>query len=259
MPDNDPTVRKIMIEDPRRILPQAPVARAAQIMVQSGIRHLVVTESDGEVVGVLSERQVLKHFSPWLSEVNDGCQPQGSIPRCQVQEIMAQPPVTVTADTSIRAAAVLLASKKIGCLPVVERCNRLIGLTTSVDVLKFIGRHDLPESEERFEIFRLPAFLSKDSEFTIPAGYFPQKKPQEELFAVLAYAPKSKRIGVRLLTNSQEDEDFIGARPATFTDKYVVIPAEDFLKHHNLNIRGALEVSENDQAGYLVLSPMLEP
>lgn len=260
MANDEWTVRRMMIEDVRTVLSEAPAVRAAQIMVQSRIRHLVVTETGGEVVGVVSERQILKHFSPWLSEVAPSAEVQTPFPRCQVRDIMAQPPITIRANTSIRAAAGIFAAKKIGCLPVVQGRNHLVGLVTAVDVLKFVGRHHLPEAEEQFAVFRPPAFLSKDMKLTVPAGYFPEQDPQKEVSVILAYARSSKRIGVKLLTRgAQEGEDLLGARPATFSDKYLAIPAEDFLKHHNLNIRGSLEVVQNKDTGYLVLSPILKP
>lgn len=255
----DPMIRKIMIQNVRTVLPEAPAVRAAQVMVQCRIRHLIVTKSDGEVVGVLSERQVLKHFSPWLSKVHGESRAKTAPPRCEVREIMAEPPITVIADTSIREAANILASKRIGCLPVVEDRNRLIGLLTAVDLLRFFGGNYSSQPQEEFHVFTPPAFLSEDGKLTMPLGYFPEKEPAEEVLAVLAYAPRSKRIGVKLFTRGQEGEDLRGARATTLTDKYVVIPAEDFLKHHNLNIRGSLEVTENKETGYFFLSPVLKP
>ena len=253
------TVQRIVIEHGRSILPQAPLIRAAQIMAEHSIRHLVVTETDREVVGVLSERQILKHFSPWLSQINDEGQPKSAFPRCDVKDIMARPPITVTINTSIRTAASILASKKIGCLPVVQGHNSMIGLVTATDLLKFVAGNHLPEVDEGFQVFRPPAFLKEDGELTVPTGYFPETEPEQEVLAVLAYAKDSKRIGVKLCQRGDEGLQLDGARTATVTNKYVAIPAADFLKHHNLNIRGSLDVSNDSGTGYLVLSPVLKP
>lgn len=259
MDDVDWTVRKIMIGNVRTVLPQAPTVRAAQILVQCRIRHLVVAESDGEVVGVLSERQVLKHFSPWLTGVSVETRPETPPPRCEVREVMAHPPITVRPETSLRTAADILASKKIGCLPVVEEGRRLVGLLTAVDLLRFFGRSYAPQPQEEFHVFAPPAFFSENGNLTMPVGYFPERHSAAEVLAVLAYAPKGKRIGVRLFERGEEGQDLGGARPAMVTDKYVVIPAEDFVKHYNLNVRGPFEVAKNAQTGYLVLSPVLKP
>ncbi len=259
MASEDLTVRGIMVEDVITVLSKGLAVLAAQTMVRNRVRHLVVTESHGEVVGVLSERQVLKHFSAWLTKVGEGSEVQTLLPRCEVREIMAKPPITVTEGTSIDAAAAILASNKIGCLPVVRDGNRLVGLVTAVDVLKFIGRGHVPEPEEEFEPFRPPAFLSEDGKLTVPAGYFSQEKSEEKILVLLAYSPRSKRISVKLLAREQQGQDLLGARPATLTDKYLAIPAKDFLEHHNLNIRGLLTVAENKETGCLILSPVLKP
>ena len=261
MAEVDPTVRAIMIENPRTVLPQAPAVRAAQIMVQSRIRHLIVAENHEEVVGVLSERQILKHFSPWLAEMSEGERSRTAPPRCEAQEIMATPPITATIDTSIRAAAAVLASKKLGCLPVVGNHNHLVGLVTSVDVLRYIGRDQVPRPGDEFRVFRPSAFLGKDGRLTVPVGYFPKLKADEEILAVLAFAARSKRIGVKLFPRGDEAkaEELYGARPATVSDKYVAIPAEDFLNHYGLDIRGPLEVTEDRETGYFILSPVLSP
>lgn len=255
----DLTVRKIMIEGARTILPDAPAVQAAQVMVQSRIRHLVVAETDTEVVGVISERQILKHFSPWLSKWHEDIESGAPFPRCTVRDFMSQPAVTVSMDTSIRSAAAIMASKKIGCLPLVRGRKKMAGLVTATDVLKFVGADRLPGPEEELQVFQPPAFVTDKGDITVPVGYFREMEPEKEVLVVLAYAKQSRRIGVRLSQREKEGADLFGSRPATLTDKYLAIPAADFLKHHNLNIRGALEVSEDNRSGYLLLSPVLKP
>jgi CBS domain-containing membrane protein len=259
MRDDDPCVREIMIEHPRTIVPQAPAIRAAQMMVQHRIRHLVVAERHEEVVGVISERQILKHFSPWLSDLTVVNDVQKPFPRCEVREIMSPSPVTVTASASIRSAAALMAARKIGCLPVVNPPTRLVGLVTAVDVLKFIGCNRLPDRQEDFSVFSPPAFLTDSGDLTVPLGYFSELGQGEEVLAVLAYAARTKRIGIKVFARGEEGLGMLGARPATLTDKYLTIPAKDFIDHYNLHLRGPLDVSENKQTGYLVLSPVLKP
>ena len=135
----------------------------------------------------------------------------------------------------------------------------MAGLVTATDLLKYVGANCLPEPEEELQVFRPPAFVTEKGEITVPFGYFPEIEPEKEVLAVLAYAKRSKRIGVRLSQREKKEAGLFGARPATITDKYLVVPAADFIKHHNLNIRGSLEVSEDHGSGYLLLSPVLKP
>jgi CBS domain-containing protein len=259
MASDDPTILEIMIKEPRTVLSQSPPIQAAQTMVEFRIRHLVVTETDGEVVGVISERQILRHFSPWLSKAGIGNEFNLPFPRSNVQDIMAQPPVTIGLDTSIRAAAAIMASRKIGCLPVVQGHMKMAGLVTATDLLKFVGANHLPDLADDFHVFRPPALLKKDGNLTVPLGYLPEIDPEQEVFAVLAYAADSNRIGIKFCAKDEEGAGLLGARLATVTDEYVAVPVDDFIEHHNLDIYGSLEVSDRDGTGYLVLSPVLKP
>ncbi len=52
-----------------------------------------------------------------------------------MKEIMTYPVVTVAPDTSAAAAADLIITKGIGCLPVVDN-HQLIGMVTKTDLLR---------------------------------------------------------------------------------------------------------------------------
>ena len=124
-----------MSQDVVAVPAEMPALRAAQRMVEKGIRHLVVTDCFGKIVGMLSERDVVKHLSPWLSRLNPHISVDAPAPRCDVQEIMIQRPITVTPDTTLSSAASLLGKRKLGCLPVVDHHDRPVGLLSVVDML----------------------------------------------------------------------------------------------------------------------------
>ena len=54
---------------------------------------------------------------------------------------MSSPPIVIDPEASVEEAALVMAERKIGCLPVVEG-GRLIGMLTETDVLRyFAGVH----------------------------------------------------------------------------------------------------------------------
>lgn len=127
------TVDSIMTRAPRTVDRNQSLESADRLVAGSHIRHLPVV--DGErVVGVLSQRDLFQAaLSRALGYGSVGrARLLGSIP---VKEVMSEPVVTVEADTSIRDAARLMLSRKIGCLPVVER-GALVGLVTESDVVR---------------------------------------------------------------------------------------------------------------------------
>lgn len=97
--------------------------RAARLMLAHGIRHLPVLEADGRLVGLLSERDVL------------GVRGYGVIAmQSAVRTAMATPVETARADAPLEEVAERLATRRIGCLPLVDG-DRLVGILTTTDLL----------------------------------------------------------------------------------------------------------------------------
>jgi CBS domain-containing protein len=125
--DSIMTTRLVTIDE------RANIARALSILAQHRIRHLVVLDERGQVVGLFSERDLLKHIA-----MNAGGQGQQAV-RCLVKDLMIKRPFTVQPNTPIQEAAKMMAKLKIGCLPVVGKDEQRLGIITTSDVLKFFG------------------------------------------------------------------------------------------------------------------------
>jgi CBS domain-containing protein len=127
------TVSEIMTRAPRTVDRNQGLDVADQMVAGSHIRHLPVMDGT-RVVGVLSQRDL---FQAALSQALG----YGTVGRTRllksipVKEVMSEPVVTIEADTAIADAARLMVSRKIGCLPVVER-GALVGLVTESDVVR---------------------------------------------------------------------------------------------------------------------------
>jgi CBS domain-containing protein len=98
------------------------LAVAAQIMRWAGVRHLPVLD-DGTVVGVLTERDLLRHRAEAGREDGD-----------PVRSYMTAPPELIGPDDDVASACAQLVARRIGCLPVVDG-GRLIGIVTTTDVV----------------------------------------------------------------------------------------------------------------------------
>jgi CBS domain-containing protein len=95
-----------------------PVEEAARILTEKRITGAPVVGPDGEVVGIVSEIDVVTKRGE------------------RVGEIMSPNVISVTEDTGIVEAAQLLAGERIRRLPVLQR-GRLVGLLSRSDVLGF--------------------------------------------------------------------------------------------------------------------------
>ena len=135
------TVRDIMTERPRTVTPDTPIRDAARDMVRAGIGALPVVEDDGLVVGLLSERELMRHL---LSGYLQGGStqrptPAGSNARRSVRDVMTRQVICVSPEQPLAEIASLMINKDVERVPVVRE-GRLVGFLTRGDIVrKLIG------------------------------------------------------------------------------------------------------------------------
>jgi CBS domain-containing protein len=109
------------------------LALAQQLMLWSGIRHLPVRRKpDGRVIGIISERDVLRSYRQLGAEPESFGRP--------VSEFMSSPAEHIHPDAELADAAADMATKKLGCLPVIE-LGALVGIITVNDVLGSLAHY----------------------------------------------------------------------------------------------------------------------
>lgn len=109
-----------MTKDPVTVSGDDLLIQARLKMQKGGFRRLPVV-SDGQLVGVITDRDMREHA--------------GYLDRTKVTTAMSQKPVTVTPATTVETAAQLLLKQKIGGLPVVEK-GHLVGIISTSDILQ---------------------------------------------------------------------------------------------------------------------------
>lgn len=115
------------------IAPEASVKEAFGLLKSLGIRHLPVVK-EGVLKGIVTDRDLRRPklsdvFKTWdeLYRIND---------EIQVEDIMAEPVLTVSEDATIQEAAKVMAQNRIGALPVTDKKGQLVGIITESDVLR---------------------------------------------------------------------------------------------------------------------------
>lgn len=91
-------------------------------------RHscIVITEHE-KPVGIITERDIVKHFSDLIQKSQDYDPPAASL--------MSSPPVTVEAKTTLFEALVVARCHEIRHLPVTHTNGKLVGLATQTDLV----------------------------------------------------------------------------------------------------------------------------
>lgn len=138
-------VQDVMTADPVQVSPDTSIPRIAELMRERKIRHVVVVDRTGRVLGVISDRDV--------------CRARGKT----AADAMSRPPITVCPDMEIIPAVTVLLQKRISCLPVV-RDDKTIGILTATDVL--IAFQAVVQSLSQIESLALP----EAEETAAPAG-----------------------------------------------------------------------------------------
>jgi CBS domain-containing membrane protein len=107
------------------------------IMGWAHIRHVPVVDAQGKLVGLLSQRDVLRTtLSDLASTPVDRRNQLGHV---ALADVMRREVLTIGPDESVQEAARLMRKHKYGCLPVVE-CGRLAGIITEHDLLAVVER-----------------------------------------------------------------------------------------------------------------------
>ncbi len=119
-------VSEVMANDVLTIAPDAPLEQAAAEMRLGRVRHLPVVDPKGKLVGMLSSFDVMKGLSTRRG--------------AQVVDVMSLRLFSVREDDGASAAAKLMRTKKVGCLPVIDEKGRLVGLVTESDFLAIAER-----------------------------------------------------------------------------------------------------------------------
>lgn len=117
-------IRDIMVDKVITTKKDATVKDVVKLMNKHEIGCLVV-EENGEPVGIVTERDLLKRVLAKSKELRN----------MKVREIMSEPVLSVTPNVEIEDAAKLMLQNKIKKLPIVEE-GKLLGLLTLTDILR---------------------------------------------------------------------------------------------------------------------------
>ena len=127
-------VRKRMSTKPVTITADVPITEALRIMRQNQVRRLPVLDENGGLIGIVSEKDLL-YASPSPATSLSIYEMHYMLSRLQVTELMTADPITITPDTLLEEAALIMADNKIGGLPVMKDGN-LVGIITETDIFK---------------------------------------------------------------------------------------------------------------------------
>jgi len=127
-------VKERMTGHPITIHPDTSVGDALNFMRQNRVRRLPVLDKHGQLVGIVSEKDLL-YASPSPATSLSVYEIGYLLSKLTVKEVMTRDIITVCADCPIEEAARTMVDNRIGGLPVMDDGN-LVGIITETDLFK---------------------------------------------------------------------------------------------------------------------------
>ncbi|MCC5615329.1 CBS domain-containing protein [Nostoc sp. CHAB 5836] len=170
------TARDLMSSPVRTILPETTIAEAQRILLRYGHSGLSVVDTQGQLVGIISRRDIDIALHHGFSHA-------------PVKGYMTRNLRTITPDITLPQIESLMVTYDIGRLPVLEN-QQLVGIVTRTDVLRELHqqRDEYEEGEQKFQIQNdAHATLTK---FKIPLNTELQNRLAPQLWQLLTIASK---------------------------------------------------------------------
>lgn len=128
------TVESVMTRNITKVRMDDTIGTIRKILKAAKFHHLFVIDNK-RLVGILSDRDVLKVISPFLNTLMETTRDLGVLER-RVHQIMTRKLITIDKDTSLDDAMRLLLEKNISCLPVTTPTGEILGVVTWRDILR---------------------------------------------------------------------------------------------------------------------------
>jgi CBS domain-containing protein len=138
-----------MTKDVITIGPEASLKDLAGILAERGISGLPVVDGEGQLIGVVSEADVLlKEAGPdkrsggfWGWLLSGGPLTDAKLAARTVGEAMTSPALSIEASRAVHEAARMMTEYAVNRLPVVED-GKLVGIVTRADLVRAFTRTD---------------------------------------------------------------------------------------------------------------------
>jgi acetoin utilization protein AcuB len=137
-PKIDAVVAKHIMSSPVVTLtPNTTLKEALAQFSKNNVRHFPVVSLEGRLVGIISERDVLRYLSRVSDEARSAKEP---LLTDEITEMMQGKVLAANPDTDIRYIARLFVEQGIGAMPIVSEAG-LKGIITRRDVLSAVMRY----------------------------------------------------------------------------------------------------------------------
>lgn len=203
------TIDKLISHSVPPLTPTDTVEFALSLLLELRVRHLPVVESDGTVVGIVSEERLLDAKGP----------------DARVSEFVAAQPVSATTDQHVFDVAKILVRHDLTTLPVLDPSGRYLGVVKRYDIMdqfaRMLATHEmgailaLEVSPKDYSLSKLVYSIEQASVQVLSiATEFPEKSEGVVSITLKLNTTETARVrhvlehqGYRIVASFSEEED----------------------------------------------------
>lgn len=140
-------VSDVMTKDVITVKKNADIHEAARLLSENKISGMPVIDEENHVIGIVTEADILymagiksdHTFKDILMHILGETTPRRKNGNT-VADVMTSPAITTKIDADIREVARILDEKRIKRLPVVDEENKLIGIISRANIIRFMRK-----------------------------------------------------------------------------------------------------------------------
>lgn len=136
-------VRDLMSRDFQTVSPDTPLSEALHVMVRHGRRGVTVVSDNGEVLGLVTQQEVLQQFLPHVlgaAPLPEGG--QAPVEDVDVRDVMQRTVMCLSEDQLISDVLGTMLSKSVAQFPVVSG-GKLVGFLSRTDIIVKLLEHSV--------------------------------------------------------------------------------------------------------------------
>lgn len=122
-------IGELIKRQPVTVSPSTSIKEAVRLMNRENIGSVVITDPEGRVLGIFTERDLVRVVAEGVSLDSD------------IRNAMTRNPVVIYEDEPVSRAVAIMAEKRIRHLPIVDRKGLLKGIVTARDITETFKRY----------------------------------------------------------------------------------------------------------------------
>lgn len=118
------------------VTPETKLSEVRALMKNNNFRHLPVVDAEGKLIGIVTDRDMRDASPSSLLSAEEYQRTLDRVMEHSVSEIMTKDPLTISVYFTLQDTLMVMGSRKVGALPVVDEDGYLKGIMSTRDLLK---------------------------------------------------------------------------------------------------------------------------